>query len=123
MWEILKTASLEEIFRFGVYLFLLYMVYWFIKKMWGLLEGKINGIYDNSTENKKINKDIAVIISQTSDKLEKHDKMSSDAWRKNNETAAKILTGFDRICELLNGKNPAITKLRAEIKEMKEKMK
>jgi len=99
------------------------MVYWFIKKMWGLLEGKINGIYDNSTENKKINKDIAVIISQTSDKLEKHDKMSSDAWRKNNETAAKILTGFDRICELLNGKNPAITKLRAEIKEMKEKMK
>ena len=123
MWEILKTTSLEEIFRFGVYLFLLYMVYWFIKKMWGLLEGKINGIYDNSTENKKINKDIAVIISQTSDKLEKHDKMSSDAWRKNNETAAKILTGFDRICELLNGKNPAITKLRAEIKEMKEKMK
>ena len=61
-------------------------------------------------------KDIAVIISQTSDKLEKHDKMSSESWN-------KTLAGFDRILDFLNGKNPAITKLRAEIKEMKEKIK
>jgi len=114
MWEILKTASLEEIFRFGVYLFLLYMVYWFIKKMWGLLEGKINNIYDNTTDNKKLNKDIAVIIAQTLTKVEKHDQMSSEAW-------GKVLTGFDRICDFLNGKNPAIAKIKAELQaEMKE---
>jgi len=116
MWEILKTASLEEIFRFGVYVFLLYMVGWFIKKMWGMLEGRIKAIDNNVLESKKINKDIAVIISQTSDKMEKHDKMSIESWN-------KTLAGFDRILDFLNGKNPAITKLRAEIKEMKEKIK
>jgi len=34
-----------------------------------------------------------------------------------------LLSGFDRILELLNGSNPAIAKLRAEMKEMKEKIK
>jgi len=105
----------ETIYKYGTYIFIFWVATFLIRKMWSLFEGRIKDIYDNTTENKKLNKDIAVIISQTLTKLEKHDTMSNEAW-------GKVLTGFDRICEFMNGKNPAIAKLKAEMKELKEKI-
>lgn len=116
MIEILKLITPEQIFKYGSWVFVFWVAQFLIKKMWGILEGKITNIDNNVTKNKKLNKDIAVIISQTLTKLEKHDTMSNEAW-------GKVLTGFDRICEFLNGKNPAIAKIRAEVKELKEKIK
>jgi len=106
----------EAIYKFGTYIFIFWVATFLVRKMWSLFEGRLKNIDDNVTENKKLNKDIAVIISQTLTKLEKHDTMSEEAWN-------KVLTGFDRICEFLNGKNPAIAKIRAEMKELKEKIK
>ena len=106
----------EAIYKYGTYIFIFWVATFLIRKMWSLFEGKITNIDNNVTANKRLNKDIAVIISQTLTKLEKHDTMSEEAW-------SKVLTGFDRICEFLNGKNPAIAKLRAEMKELKEKIK
>ena len=106
----------EAIYKYGSYIFIFWVATFLVRKMWSLFEGRIKDIYDNTTENKKLNKDIAVILAQTLNKLEKHDTMSNEAW-------GKVLTGFDRICEFLNGRNPAIAKIRAEIKELKEKVK
>ena len=106
----------EAIYKYGTYIFIFWVATFLIRKMWSLFEGKITNIDNNVTENKKLNKDIAVIQAQTLSKLEKHDSTSIEAW-------SKLLTGLDRVCELLNGKNPALTKLRAEIKEIKEKIK
>ena len=100
-----------------------YVVWYLIRSIMSMFKNELKELHkDNiinngiNIDNKKLNKDIAVIIAQTLTKVEKHDQMSSEAW-------GKVLTGFDRICDFLNGKNPAITKLRAEIKEMKEKIK
>ena len=100
-----------------------YVVWYLIRSIMGMFKNELKELHkDNiinngiNIDNKKLNKDIAVIRAQTLTKVEKHDQMSSEAW-------GKVLTGFDRICDFLNGKNPAITKLRAEIKEMKEKIK
>jgi len=118
--ELLKLITPEQIFKYGSWVFVFWVAQFLIKKMWGLLEGKITNIDNNVTINKKLNKDIAVIISQTLTKLEKHDTMSNEAW-------TKLLTGFDKVLEFLNGRNPAIAKLRAEVKgeieEIKRKMK
>ena len=106
----------EEIYKYGSYIFIFWVATFLVRKMWSLFEGKITNIDNNVTENKKLNKDIAVIQAQTLKNLDKYEQNSDEAWR-------KLLTGFDRICEFLNGKNPAIAKLRAEIKELKEKVK
>jgi len=116
MLEILKLITPEQIFKYGSWVFVFWVAQFLIKKMWGLLEGKITNIDNNVTDNKKLNKDIAVIMSQTLTKLEKHDTMSNEAWE-------KVLKGFDRICDFLNGRNPAIAKLKAEMKELREKIK
>ena len=105
----------EVIYKYGTYIFIFWIATFLVRKMWSLLEGKITNIDNNVTENKRLNKDIAVILAQTSEKMEKHDKSSIEAW-------SKVLTGFDRICEFLNGKNPAIAKVQAEIKALKEKI-
>ena len=106
----------EEIYKYGSYIFIFWVATFLVRKMWSLFEGRIKDIYDNTTENKKLNKDIAVIQAQTLNQLDKHDKASSEAW-------IKVLSGFDRICEFLNGKNPAIAKIQAEMKELREKIK
>ena len=110
----------EAIYKYGSYVFIFWIATFLVRKMWSLFEGRLKNIDDNTTENKKLNKDIAVIIAQTLTKLEKHDTMSEEAWN-------KVLTGFDRVCDFLNGKNPAIAKFKAEIrsemKELKEKVK
>jgi len=116
MLELLKLITPEQIFKYGSWVFVFWVAQFLIKKMWGILEGKITNIDNNVTESKRLNKDIAVIQAQTLAKLDKHDKSNVDAW-------SKMLTGFDRVCELLNGKNPAIAKLRAEMEELKEKIK
>lgn len=106
----------EVIYKYGTYIFIFWVATFLIRKMWSLFEGRIKDIYDNTVESERLNKDIAVILAQTLTKLEKHDTMSSEAW-------GKVLTGFDRVCEFMNGKNPAIAKVRAEIKELREKIK
>ena len=106
----------EVIYKYGTYIFIFWIATFLVRKMWSLLEGKITNIDNNVTENKRLNKDIAVILAQTSEKMEKHDKSSIEAW-------SKVLTGFDRICEFLNGKNPAIAKVQAEMRALKEKIK
>jgi len=110
----------DVIYKYGTYIFIFWIATFLVRKMWSLFEGRLKNIDDNVTANKRLNKDIAVIIAQTLNKLEKHDTMSEEAW-------AKMLTGFDRVLEFLNGRNPAIAKLRAEvkgeIKEIKDKMK
>ena len=106
----------KEIYEYGTYVFILWVATFLIRKMWSLFEGKITNIDNNVTENKKLNKDIAVIQAQTLKNLDKYERSSDKAWN-------KLLSGFDRILELLNGRNPAIAKLRAEMKEMKGKIK
>ena len=106
----------ESIYKYGTYIFIFWIATFLVRKMWSLLEGKITNIDNNVTENKRLNKDIAVILAQTSEKMDKHDKSNIDAW-------SKVLNGLDRICEFLNGKNPAIAKIQAEMKEIKEKIK
>ena len=106
----------EVIYKYGTYIFIFWIATFLVRKMWSLLEGKITNIDNNVTENKRLNKDIAVILAQTSEKMDKHDKSSIEAW-------SKVLTGFDRICDFLNGKNPAIAKVQAEMKALREKIK
>ena len=106
----------KEVYEYGIYVFILWIATFLVRKMWGLLEGKITNIDNNVTDNKRLNKDIAVIQAQTLEKLDRHDKSNIDAWN-------KMLSGLDKICEFLNGKNPAIAKIRAEMKEIKEKIK
>ena len=106
----------EVIYKYGTYIFIFWIATFLVRKMWSLLEGKITNIDNNVTENKRLNKDIAVILAQTSEKMDKHDKSSIEAWN-------KVLTGFDRICDFLNGKNPAIAKVQAEMKALREKIK
>lgn len=113
----------KEIYEYGTYVFILWVAQFLVRNMWNLFKGKVKDIYDNTTENKRLNveitknlKDGSVIQAQTLDKIEKHDKSSSEAW-------GKVLNGLDRICEFLNGKNPAIAKIQAEMKELKEKIK
>ena len=106
----------ETIYKYGTYIFIFWVATFLIRKMWSLFEGKITNIDNNVTENKKLNKDIAVIQAQTLKNLDKYERSSDEAWN-------KLLAGFDRILELLNGRNPAIAKLRSEMNEMKEKIK
>ena len=106
----------EEIYKYGSYIFIFWVATFLVRKMWSLFEGKITNIDNNVTENKKLNKDIAVIQAQTLKNLDKYEQSSDKAWN-------KLLSGFDRILELLNGRNPAIAKIRAEMKELKEKIK
>lgn len=113
----------EDIYKYGSYLFIFYVATFLVRKMWSLLEGKITNIDNNVMENKRLNleitknlKDGSVIQAQTLDKLDKHGKENIEAWN-------KMLAGFDRICEFLNGKNPAIAKIRSEMEELKEKIK
>ena len=106
----------ESIYKYGSYIFIFWVATFLVRKMWGLFEGKVTNIDNNVTENKRLNKDIAVILAQTSEKMDKHDKSSIEAW-------SKVLTGFDRICDFLNGKNPAIAKVQAEMKALREKIK
>ena len=106
----------KEVYEYGIYVFILWIATFLVRKMWGLLEGKITNIDNNVTDNKRLNKDIAVIQAQTLEKLDRHDKSNIEAWN-------KMLSGLDKICEFLNGKNPAIAKIRAEMNELKEKIK
>ena len=106
----------EAIYKYGSYIFIFWVATFLVRKMWSLFEGKITNIDNNVTENKKLNKDIAVIQAQTLKNLDKYEKSSDEAW-------SKLLAGFDRVLELLNGRNPAIAKLRSELKELKEKVK
>ena len=113
----------KEIYEYGTYVFILWIATFLVRKMWSLFEKRITNIDNNVMENKRLNteitknlKDGSVIQAQIFDKIEKHDSSNIDAW-------SKMLTGFDRICEFLNGKNPAISKLRAEMEELKEKIK
>ena len=106
----------ESIYKYGTYIFIFWIATFLVRKMWSLLEGKITNIDNNVTENKRLNKDIAVIQAQTLEKLDRHDKSNIEAWN-------KMLSGLDKICEFLNGKNPAIAKIRAEMNELKEKIK
>ena len=106
----------EAIYKYGTYIFIFWIATFLVRKMWSLLEGKITNIDNNVTESKRLNKDIAVIQAQTLAKLNQHDKDNVEAW-------SKVLNGLDKICEFLNGKNPAIAKIRAEINELKDKIK
>ena len=110
----------EAIYKYGSYVFIFWVATFLIRKMWSLFEGKVTNIDNNVTENKRLNKDIAVIQAQTLEKLDRHDKDNVEAW-------GKMLIGFDRICDFLNGKNPAIAKIKAElqteIKELEKKIK
>jgi len=106
----------EMIYKYGTYIFIFWVATFLVRKMWSLFEGRLKNIDDNVTENKRLNKDIAVIQAQTLKSMNKYEKNSEEAWK-------KLLSGFDRILELLNGRNPAIAKLRLEMKELKEKVK
>jgi hypothetical protein len=120
----------EVIYKYGTYIFIFWVATFLIRKMWGLFEGRIKDIDNNvienmkiNTENKKTNKDILVIQAQISEKQSKiADKLTEhDVYdRKFRE---KELTFFEKICDFLNGGNPALKKIQQEIDEMKEDFK
>ncbi len=76
----------------------------------------------NTQENLKLNKEITrqiknvnVIQAQTMKVLREHNNNSMEAW-------GKLLHGFDKVCERLNGSNPEMLKLRKEMKEFNKKL-
>jgi len=98
-----------------------------IKQIMSMFRNELKDLHKDGVNNTTLNneaikgvKDVAVIQAQTLDKLDKHDKDNAETW-------SKMLTGFDRICDFLNGKNPAIAKVKAEmqaeIKELEKKIK
>ena len=103
----------ETIYQYGTYIFIFWVATFLLRKMWALFEGKITNIDNNVTENKRLNKDISVIQAQTLSKLQEHDKRNAEAW-------GKMINGMDKLCDNLNGGNPAIVELQKEIRELKE---
>ena len=69
----------EAIYKYGSYIFIFWVATFLVRKMWSLFEGRLKNIDNNVTDNKKLNKDIAIIIAQTLTNLEKHDTMSEEA--------------------------------------------
>jgi hypothetical protein len=84
-------------------------------KIFDLFTNEIKKLSEDSHENKKLNKDTAVIQAQMQKVLLEHDKYSRESW----ERITKLL---NEMCELLNGGNPAIRKLQEDIITIKEKI-
>ena len=112
----LSKLTGEVIYKYGSYIFIFYVATFLVRKMWGLFEGKLTNIDNNVTENKKLNKDIAVILAQTAKNLEKHEKTSGDAQ-------VKIIAGIDKLCDNLNGGNPTIVEVKKKLKEIEGRIK
>jgi hypothetical protein len=112
----------EQIWQYGAVVFTFLAAGLLLREFLIMFRTKLKETFINTELNKncieaisKNLKDMAVIQAQTLSRLEKHDNISADMWN-------KMLRGFDRICDLLNGKNPAIAKLQAEFKELREKI-
>jgi len=93
-----------------------------IKQIMSMFRNELKDLHQDELSNTKLNneaikgiKDVAVIQAQTLDKIDKHDKANTEAW-------GKMLTGFEMVCDFLNGKNPAMAKLKAEIVELEKKI-
>lgn len=82
-------------------------------KIFDLFTNEIKKLSEDSHENKKLNKDTAVIQAQMQKVLLEHDKYSRESW----EGITKL---SNEMCELLNGGNPAIRKLQEDIITIKE---
>ena len=77
-------------------------------KIFDLFTNEIKKLSEDSRENKKLNKDTAVIQAQMQKILLDHDRYSRDSWE-------KILKLLTEMCEVMNGSNPAIKKLQDKI--------
>jgi Cdc6-like AAA superfamily ATPase len=112
----------EEIFRYGSWVFVFWVAGFLIKKTWVLLEGKIKSIDDNVTENKalnkeivKLNKDITVIQAQIHSSIREHNEYTVKMWNHQ-------LDAMEKLCQNLNGKNPAIKLIIDEIDNLKKEI-
>lgn len=82
-------------------------------KIFDLFTKEIKVIAENTSENKKLNKDISVIQAQIQKQIIEHDSYNRQSWE-------KMLQGFDRLCDFLNGNNPRIAAIQKEIRELKK---
>jgi len=107
--------------------FIVGLACYLVKQIMSMFRKELKDLHKDEESNTNLNnqaikgiKDITVIQAQTLDKLNNHDKSNAEAW-------SKMLVGFDRVCDFLNGKNPAIAKvkaeMRAEIEELRGKIK
>lgn len=84
-------------------------------KIFKLFTEEMKFIAQDSHDNKKLNKDIMVILAQMQKLMQKHDDNSRESWAK----TLKLLT---EMCETMNGQNPAIKKLQDKIVVIQEKI-
>jgi hypothetical protein len=116
----------EQIWQYGAVIFTFLAAGLLLREFIIIFKTRLNDTWTNSETNKNCLevisrnlKDMAVIQAQTLARSEKHEIINANMWE-------KLLTGFDRVCSFLNGKNPAIAKIReefqAEIKKLRDKM-
>ncbi len=120
MIELLKSITPEEIYRYGSWLFVFWVAQFLIKRMWSLFEGKLRNIDDNTIVNKQLNKEIISLIKDTNEiqsrlysTIMKHDDCSRKTW-------IKLLHTLDKLCLLVNGHNPELIQIRAELSTLKK---
>jgi chromosome segregation ATPase len=82
----------------------------------GMFKDQVQKIAETGKETHRVNKDIAVIQAQILDKLQKHDTGNRESWQ-------RFLPTIERICDNMNGKNPAIKKIQEDIAKLKETIK
>lgn len=82
-------------------------------KIFDAFMNEIRVMAEETHENKKLNKDISIIMAQTQKQLCDHGKYTNDMWDKQ-------LDAMDRLCNTLNGSNPKILALQKEINDLKE---
>jgi hypothetical protein len=112
----------RELYDYGTMVFVLWLSQFLVREIWKLFKGRlaetkavVEGNKDILVGISQTLKDVAVIQAQTLDKLNKSDEKRETFWH-------KMLEGMDLLCKNLNGKNPAIIKLQAEMKELKGKV-
>ncbi|MFO8066557.1 MAG: hypothetical protein R6U11_03145 [Bacteroidales bacterium] len=84
-------------------------------KIFNLFTEEMKFIAQDSHDNKKLNKDIMVILAQMQKLMQKHDDNSRESW-------TKVLRLLTEMCETMNGQNPAIKKLQDKIVVIQEKI-
>ena len=82
-------------------------------KIFNLFTNKIESMSEDIKINKQLNKDTTVLQAKMFEKLKEHDTY-------NRKFREKELTLFERLCDFLNGGNPAIKNMQQQIDKMRE---
>ena len=113
----------KEVYEYGIYVFILWIATFLVRKMWSLIEGKLTSvdikvcnIDNNVMENKQLNlditknlKDVAVIQAQTLGKFEE----TTSSLNKMEQAVRNTLN-------ISNGGNPVIKEILKRLDKVEE---